>query len=325
MSERVLVTGGAGFLGSHLCRRLLDEGAEVICLDSFLTGSRAKVDALTASDRFELIEHDLTEPLDPDLRFTALMHLASPASPPAYLANPIHTLRVGSLGTFHALEAALRCDADFLITSTSEVYGDPEVHPQPESYHGNVSTTGPRSVYDESKRFAEAATMAYHRTHGLRTRIARIFNTYGPGMEAGDGRAIPEFVTRALAGEPVVVFGDGSQTRSFCYVDDMIEGLLALLRSDERLPVNLGNPDERSLLDVARLVIELIGSDSRIEFAPLPQDDPIVRRPDITRARELLGWEPRVGFREGLERTIEAFRREAAGSRTSAPSSPATP
>jgi dTDP-glucose 4,6-dehydratase len=325
MSERVLVTGGAGFLGSHLCRRLLDEGAEVICLDSFLTGSRAKIEPLAASDRFELIEHDLTEPLDADLRFTALMHLASPASPPAYLANPIHTLRVGSLGTFHALEAALRSDADFLITSTSEVYGDPEVHPQPESYHGNVSTTGPRSVYDESKRFAEAATMAYHRTHGLRTRIARIFNTYGPGMEAGDGRAIPEFVTRALAGEPVVVFGDGSQTRSFCYVDDMIEGLLALLRSGERFPVNLGNPDERSLLDVARLVIELSGSDSGIEFAPLPQDDPIVRRPDITRARELLGWEPRVGFREGLERTIEAFRRETAGHRSPAPSSPATP
>lgn len=310
MTERVLVTGGAGFVGSHLCRRLLEQGAEVISLDNFLTGRRSNVEPLVEDPRFRLLEHDLRRPVPLEEPISAILHLASPASPAAYLANPIATLEVGSLGTLHALELAARAGADFLLASTSEVYGDPEVSPQPESYRGNVSSTGPRSVYDESKRFAEAATMAFHRARGLRTRIARIFNCYGPGMAAGDGRAIPEFVRRALDGEPVVVFGDGSQTRSFCYVEDLVDGLLALLRSDERDPVNLGNPDERTLLEVARLVVRLCESDSPIRFAALPEDDPRSRRPDITRARTILGWEPRTGLEEGLARTISWFREE---------------
>jgi dTDP-glucose 4,6-dehydratase len=313
VTDRILVTGGAGFVGSHLCRRLLDRGAEVICLDNFLTGRRSNVDPLADDPRFRLVEHDLRRPIPLDDEISAVLHLASPASPAAYLANPIPTLEVGSLGTFHALELAARADADFLLASTSEVYGDPEVSPQPESYRGNVSSTGPRSVYDESKRFAEAATMAFHRARGLRTRIARIFNCFGPGMGVGDGRAIPEFVRRALDGEPVVVFGDGSQTRSFCYVDDMVEGLIALLRSNEPEPVNLGNPDERSLLEVARLVVRLTGSDSAILFDALPEDDPRSRCPDITRARTILGWEPRVGLEDGLVRTIDWFREGRSG------------
>jgi dTDP-glucose 4,6-dehydratase len=309
MTERVLVTGGAGFLGSHVCRRLLDEGAEVIALDNFLTGRRSNLDPLIGRPGSDLVEHDLTVPIDPDLVCDAVLHLASPASPPAYLAHPIATLRVGSLGTFHALDLALRNGATFLLASTSEVYGDPEVNPQPETYAGRVSTVGPRSVYDEAKRFAEAVTMAYHRAHGLRTRIARIFNTYGPGMDTGDGRAIPEFIRSALLGEPLLVHGDGSQTRSFCFVDDLVDGLLALLAADEPLPVNLGNPDERSILEVAELVIRLTGSDSAIRFGDRPTDDPAVRRPDITRAERLLGWRPRVDLEEGLTRTIEAWRR----------------
>jgi dTDP-glucose 4,6-dehydratase len=324
VTERVVVTGGAGFLGSHLCRRLLDVGAEVVCLDNFLTGRRVNVEPLLGHERFRLLEHDLSSPLDERLRCDEVLHLASAASPSAYLAHPIETLRVGSLGTFLALDLALRNNAGFLLASTSEVYGDPQVDPQPETYTGNVSTTGPRSVYDESKRFAEAATIAYRRTHGLRTRIARIFNTYGPGMGPDDGRAIPAFVSSALAGEPLVVHGDGSQTRSFCYVDDLVDGLVALLRADEPMPVNLGNPDERSVLDVAKLVIRLTGSPSTITFAPLPDDDPVVRRPDVTRARRVLGWTPRIDLEEGLTRTIAAFRRErssgaaaAVGSRAS--------
>jgi dTDP-glucose 4,6-dehydratase len=309
VTERALVTGGAGFLGSHVCRRLLDQGAQVIALDNFLTGRRSNLDPLLGRPGFEVIEHDLTDPIDPDLTFDAVLHLASPASPPAYLAHPIATLRVGSLGTFHALDAALRNGATFLLASTSEVYGDPEVNPQPESYAGRVSTVGPRSVYDEAKRFAEAATMAYRRAHGLGTRIARIFNTYGPGMDPGDGRAIPEFIRSALLGEPLLVHGDGSQTRSFCFVDDLVDGLLALLGVDEPLPVNLGNPDERSIREVAELVIRLTGSSSPIRLGARPTDDPGVRRPDITRAEQLLGWRPRVDLEEGLARTIEAARR----------------
>jgi dTDP-glucose 4,6-dehydratase len=308
VTDTVLVTGGAGFLGSHVCRRLLEDGNDVLCLDNFLTGRRTNVQALTEDPRFRLLEHDLRNPLPPfDEPISAVMHLASPASPAAYQANPIETLEVGSAGTLRVLELARRLDADLLLASTSEVYGDPEVSPQPESYRGNVSPIGPRSMYDEAKRFSEAATMAFHRTHGLRTRIARIFNCYGPGMSAGDGRAIPDFIRRALDGDPVVVFGDGSQTRSFCYVDDLVEGLLALLRSDEPQPVNIGNPDERSLLEVARLVVSLTGSDSPITFDALPEDDPRSRRPDITRARTILGWEPRTELEDGLARTIAWF------------------
>jgi dTDP-glucose 4,6-dehydratase len=317
VTDMVLVTGGAGFLGSHVCRRLLESGSRVLCLDNFLTGRRSNVEALTEDPRFRLVEHDLREPLPPfEESISTVMHLASPASPTAYQANPIETLEVGSVGTLHVLELARRLDADLLLASTSEVYGDPEVSPQPESYRGNVSPTGPRSMYDEAKRFSEAATMAFHRAHGLRTRIARIFNCYGPGMSARDGRAIPDFIRRALDGEPVVVFGDGSQTRSFCYVDDLVDGLLALLRSDESEPVNIGNPDERSLLEVARSVVSLSGSDSPITFEALPEDDPRSRRPDITRARTILGWEPRVELEEGLTRTIAWFRetRSAASS-----------
>jgi dTDP-glucose 4,6-dehydratase len=313
MTQRALVTGGGGFVGSHVCRRLLDDGVAVIALDNFITGRRSNLEPLLDRAGFELLEHDLTEPIDRNLDCDAVFHLASPASPPAYLAHPIATLRVGSLGTFHALDVALRNGAVFVLASTSEVYGDPEVNPQPETYAGRVSSVGPRSVYDEAKRFAEAATMAYQRAHGLRTRIARIFNTYGPGMEPGDGRAIPEFIGRALAGEPLVVHGDGTQTRSFCYVDDLVDGLVGLLGVDDPLPINLGNPDERSVLEVAELVIRLTGSPSGISFADRPTDDPTVRRPDISRAKSLLGWEPRVGLEEGLARTIEAARRLGTG------------
>jgi len=309
VTDTVLVTGGAGFLGSHVCRRLLEDGREVLCLDNFLTGRRANVDDLIEDPRFRLVEHDLRRPLPAfEGPISTIVHLASPASPAAYQANPIETLEVGSIGTLGVLELARGLDADLLLASTSEIYGDPEVSPQPESYRGNVSSTGPRSMYDEAKRFSEAATMAFHRTHGLRTRIARIFNCYGPGMTAGDGRAIPDFIWRALDGEPLLVFGDGSQTRSFCYVDDLVEGLLALLRTDHAEPVNIGNPDERTLLEVAKLVVSLAGSDSSIEFAPLPEDDPRTRRPDITTARTVLGWEPRVALEDGLGRTIEWFR-----------------
>jgi dTDP-glucose 4,6-dehydratase len=318
MSERVLITGGAGFLGSHLCDRFLNQGADVWCLDNYLTGSFANVAHLVEHPRFRLVEHDITTPYYPDAVPTAVLHLASPASPPAYLANPIHTLKVGGLGTLHALGIAKACGSVFLLASTSEVYGDPEVRPQPESYRGNVSTTGPRGVYDEGKRYAEALTMAYHRGHGVDTRILRIFNTYGPRLSPGDGRAVPNFISQALAGEPLTVYGDGSQTRSFCYVDDLVDGILALLGSGATKPINVGNPDERSILELAELVLEVTGSDSEILFEPLPVDDPRVRCPDITRARRLLGWAPKVGLEEGLARTVEWFRaNEAALGRSS--------
>ena len=326
MTERILVTGGAGFVGAHLCRRLLDDGAEVVCLDNFLTGVRSNISPLLDRSGFQLLEHDLREPVPWEGPLSAVLHLASPASPSAYLANPIQTLEVGSIGTLNVLELAARLDADLLLASTSEVYGDPEVSPQPESYRGNVSPTGPRSVYDEAKRFSEAATMAFRRARGVRTHIARIFNCYGPGMSPGDGRAIPDFIDRALDGRPVIVFGDGSQTRSFCYVDDLVDGLVALVRSDDPGPINLGNPDERSLLEIAELVVSLAGSDSRIEFGPLPEDDPRTRRPDITKARAVLGWEPRVELRDGLARTIAWFRemREEPAGSAEPPVSPAS-
>ena len=303
------MAGGAGFLGSHLCDRLAERGDTVVCLDDLSTGSAENVAHLVGSDRFRLIVADVSEKveLDDDARIDAVCHLASPASPPAYLARPLHTLAVGSEGTRRLLELARAHDARFLMASTSEVYGEPEVHPQDESYRGNVDPTGPRSVYDEAKRFAEAITMAMHRSYGLNVGIARIFNTYGPRLSPGDGRVVSNFVVQALRGDPLTVYGDGTQTRSFCFVDDQIAGLLALLGSSLTGPVNIGNPDERSMLELARLVLEVTGSHSDIVFRPLPTDDPTRRCPDITLARETLGWSPRVELRDGLERTIAYF------------------
>ena len=304
---RVLATGGAGFIGSHLSDFLLAEGHEIICMDNLLTGSVENV-AHIRSERFTFIKQDVTNyiylagPLD------YVLHFASPASPIDYLEHPIQTLKVGALGTHKALGLAKEKGAKFLLASTSEVYGDPLVHPQREDYWGNVNPIGPRGVYDEAKRFAEALTMAYHRTHGLDTRIVRIFNTYGPRMRIRDGRAIPNFIAQALAGEPVTVYGDGSQTRSFCYIDDLVEGITRLMRAGTSEPINLGNPDEMTLLDLAKRIIRLTGSSSSVVFSPLPQDDPKQRRPDISRARRVLGWEARVELDEGLRRTIEWFR-----------------
>ena len=308
MTDRVLITGGAGFVGSHLCEHFLGEGYEVECLDNFITGSAANVDHLRADVAFELTEHDITTPYLPAKAPDLVLHFASPASPPQYLANPIHTLKVGSLGAMHALGIAKATGARFVLASTSEIYGDPTVSPQPESYLGNVSTVGPRGVYDEAKRYSEALTMAYHRAHDVDTRIARIFNTYGPRLAPGDGRAIPNFISQALAGEPLTIYGDGSQTRSFCYIDDLVAGIAALIEKGGPDPVNLGNPDERTIAELAQLIIELTGSSSPIERRPLPADDPKVRCPDISRARELLGWSPKVALDEGLERTIDWFR-----------------
>jgi len=308
VTERVLITGGAGFIGSHLCDAFLARGAEVWALDNFLTGSRANIAHLVDSGSFHLVEHNIIEPFFPDFEPTHVLHLASPASPPQYLANPIHTLKVGGIGTMNALGIAKAAGARFLLASTSEIYGDPTVSPQPETYLGNVSSVGPRGVYDEAKRYAEAMTMSYRRAHAVDTRIVRIFNTYGPRLAPGDGRAIPNFVSQALAGEPLTIYGDGSQTRSFCYIDDLVRGLVALTDSNEPDPVNLGNPDERSIAELARLVLEVTGSDSKIEHRALPVDDPKVRCPDITRARTLLGWAPKVGLEDGLARTVEWFR-----------------
>jgi dTDP-glucose 4,6-dehydratase len=305
-----LVTGGAGFLGSHLCDRLLEDGYRVICVDSLETGSLQNVEHLRG-DQFRFINHDITEHLDVEEPIDFVYHLASPASPIDYLRLPLLTLKVGSQGTHNALGLAKWKRARFLLASTSEVYGDPLVHPQPETYWGNVNPIGPRGVYDEAKRYAEALTMAYHRQQGLDTCIVRIFNTYGPRMRPHDGRAIPTFIRQALAKEPLTVFGDGSQTRSFCYVDDLIRGLIALAGSGEHLPVNIGNPAEYTLLELARQVIEATGSSSEIVFEALPVDDPKVRQPDITRARQLLGWEPQVSLEEGLRRTLQASQRES--------------
>ena len=307
--SRVVVAGGAGFLGSHLCDRLIERGDSVVCLDDLSTGTRENVAHLQGHDRFSLIVTDVSEKvgLADAPKLDAVCNLASPASPPAYLARPLDTLSVGSEGTRRLLELARVHGARFLMASTSEVYGDPEVHPQVESYRGNVDPTGPRSVYDEAKRFAEALTMAMHRTHGVNVGIARIFNTYGPRLSPGDGRVVSNFIVQALRGEPLTVYGDGSQTRSLCFVEDEIEGLLALLDSSLVGPVNIGNPDEWSVLDLAHFVLEVTGSASDIVFEPLPIDDPTRRCPDITLARQELGWEPKIGLREGIERTIDYF------------------
>ena len=305
---RICVTGGAGFLGSHLCDRLLAENHEVIAIDNLLTGNPRNIAHLAAEKRFRFVRHDVSRFIFIDGPVDAVLHFASPASPIDYLELPIQTLKVGSLGTHNALGLAMSKRARFLLASTSEVYGDPLVHPQPETYWGNVNPIGPRGVYDEAKRFAEAMTMAYHRAHGVDTRIVRIFNTYGERMRPRDGRVVPALICQALAGEPLTVFGDGSQTRSFCYVSDLVEGIYRLLLSDETEPVNIGNPAELSVLDFARTIQRLTGTRSEIALKPLPIDDPKVRQPEIARARTKLGWEPKVPLEEGLARTIEYFR-----------------
>jgi dTDP-glucose 4,6-dehydratase len=305
---RVLVTGAAGFLGSHLCQRLLDEGHHVIGMDNFVTGRAQNMAALFENGGFHFVQHDVTNFVYVDGPLDAVMHFASPASPIDYLELPIQTLKVGSLGTHKTLGLAKAKGARYFLASTSEVYGDPLVNPQPESYWGNVNPVGPRGVYDEAKRFAEAMTMAYHRYHGLDVRIVRIFNTYGPAMRPHDGRVVSNFIRQALSGEPLTVYGDGSQTRSFCYVTDEIEGIYRLLMSDWVGPMNIGNPDEMTVIELAELVLELTESSSPIETRPLPQDDPQVRRPMIDRAKEVLDWTPQVPLRVGLEKTIDYFR-----------------
>jgi len=305
-----LITGGAGFLGSHLCDRLLDEGHRVICMDNFITGHPDNVAHLIGHPRFQLIEYDVTQYIYAEGPLDYVLHFASPASPIDYLKYPIQTLKVGALGTHKALGLAKSKDARFLLASTSEVYGDPLVHPQPETYWGNVNPVGQRGVYDEAKRFAEAMTMAYHRYHGIETRIVRIFNTFGPRMRLDDGRALPTFMSQALRNEPLTVFGDGSQTRSFQYVDDLIEGIVRLLQSDHVEPVNIGNPDEITILELAREIIDLTGSSSEIVYRPLPADDPKIRQPDITTARRELDWRPRIDRAEGLRRTLAYVRQK---------------
>jgi dTDP-glucose 4,6-dehydratase len=309
--KRAVVTGGAGFLGSHLCERLLAEGMSVVAIDNLITGKRENVAHLlegAGRKEFELRIHDVSKPIEVEGPVDYVLHFASPASPIDYLELPIQTLKVGSLGTHNSLGLAKAKRARYLLASTSETYGDPLVHPQPETYWGNVNPVGPRGVYDEAKRFAEAMTMAYHRVHGLETRIVRIFNTYGPRMRPNDGRVVPAFIQQSLLGEPLTVFGNGSQTRSFCYVDDLIEGIYRLLLSNEAEPVNIGNPREMTILEFAERIRALVGSDSAIDYRPLPVDDPKTRQPDIAKARRILGWEPQVPLETGLEKTIEYFR-----------------
>lgn len=307
---RTLITGGAGFIGSHLCERFLAEGHEVVCVDNLITGAAANIEPLSPNPRFTFIHHDVSRPLQLDGPIDQVLHFASPASPVDYLMYPIQTLKVGSLGTHNTLGLARAKGAKYLLASTSEVYGDPERHPQREDYWGHVNPIGVRGCYDESKRFAEAIVMAYHRTHKVDTRIIRIFNTYGPRMRLDDGRVLPNFMGQALRREPLTVYGDGSQTRSFCYVDDLVEGIVRLLRIEFHEPVNLGNPDEVTILQFAQEILALSGSSSEIVYKPLPQDDPKVRRPDISRARQLLGWEPKVGRHDGLRRTLEYFQKK---------------
>lgn len=305
---RFLVSGAAGFIGSHLCDRLIEDGHEVVAIDNFITGSNENLEHLEGHRRFQFYTHDITHPFIDHSSFDAVLHLASLASPKHYFAHPIETLESGSTGTRNMLEIARRDNARFLLTSTSECYGDPEVHPQVETYWGNVNPVGPRSCYDESKRYAEAMTMAYHRSHDVRTTIARIFNTYGPRMALDDGRVVPAFIDQALRGDPLSVYGDGNQTRSFCYVKDLVDGLMRLVLSEERYPVNLGNPREMTILEFAQHIRDAVNPSLPIDFHPLPQDDPKRRRPDITKARQVLGWEPRVQLEEGIRETIEYFR-----------------
>ena len=306
--KRVLITGGAGFLGSHLCDRFIKEGYEVIAMDNLITGDLNNIAHLMPLEQFQFYHHDVSKFIHIPGELDYILHFASPASPIDYLKIPIPTLKVGSLGTHNCLGLALAKNARMLIASTSEVYGDPLVHPQNEDYWGNVNPVGPRGVYDEAKRFQEAMTMAYHTYHNVETRIVRIFNTYGPRMRLNDGRALPAFIGQALRGEDITVFGDGSQTRSFCYVDDLVEGIYRLLFSDYVYPVNLGNPDEISILDFAKEIIELTGTDQKIVFKPLPKDDPKQRKPDITRAKEILDWSPQVSREEGLKITYDYFK-----------------
>lgn len=306
--KTVLITGGAGFLGSHLCDLFLARDFKVVAVDNFLTGSEKNIAHLATEPRFSLIRQDVSKHIDYADAVDYVLHFASPASPIDYLNHPIPTLKVGALGTHNALGLAKDKKAAFLLASTSEVYGDPLVHPQEESYWGNVNPIGPRGVYDEAKRFAEAITMAYHRYHGVNTKIVRIFNTYGERMRIEDGRAIPAFISQALRGEPLPVFGDGSQTRSFCHVSDLVRGLAALLMSDLNEPVNIGNPNEMTILELAKVILEMTRSQSKIDYKPLPVDDPKVRQPDITRAKTKLGWEPKVALRDGLVKTIDYFK-----------------
>jgi dTDP-glucose 4,6-dehydratase len=308
MKKRVLITGAAGFLGSHLCDKFIEKGFFVMAMDNLITGDLKNIEHLFKLENFEFYHHDVTKFVHVPGKLDYILHFASPASPIDYLKIPIQTLKVSSLGTHNLLGLAKEKNARILIASTSEVYGDPLVHPQSEDYYGNVSTIGPRGVYDEAKRFQESITMAYHRFHSLETRIARIFNTYGPRMRLNDGRVIPAFIGQALRGEDLTVFGDGLQTRSFCYVDDQVDGLYRLLLSDYSLPVNIGNPEEITILDFADEIIKLTGTNQKIVFKPLPQDDPLQREPDITRAREVLGWEPRVSREDGMKSTFNYFK-----------------
>jgi dTDP-glucose 4,6-dehydratase len=310
---RTLITGGGGFIGSHLCERFLADGHEVIAVDNFITGRPENVQHLRGDAHFTVLKHDISQPLTIDGPLDNILHFASPASPVDYLNFPIQTLKVGSLGTHNTLGLARAKGARYLLASTSEVYGDPEQHPQREDYWGNVNCVGLRGCYDEAKRFSEAIVMAYHRAHQINTHIVRIFNTYGERMRLDDGRVLPNFMGQALRGEPLTVYGNGSQTRSFCYVSDLVEGIARLLATEFHEPVNLGNPDEVSILEFAREILALSGSASKLVFHPLPQDDPKVRKPDITRARQLLGWEPTVVRHDGLKRTLDHFRRQVAG------------
>ena len=307
---RILVTGGAGFLGSHLCERLLHEGHDVIAMDNLVTGTTDNIAHLAGNPHFAFIKHDVTNYIYIKGDLDAILHFASPASPVDYLELPIQTLKVGSLGTHNALGLAMAKGARFLLASTSEVYGDPRVHPQPETYWGHVNPIGPRGVYDEAKRFAEAMTMAYHRSHGVQTRIVRIFNTYGPRMRINDGRVVPNFIKQALNGEPLTVYGEGAQTRSFCYVSDLVDGIYRLLLSDEVEPVNIGNPAEMTILDFAQVINDFTANAGGIKYEPLPVDDPKQRRPDITKARTILHWEPQVPLEEGMAKTIPWFAQQ---------------
>ncbi len=305
---RSLVSGGAGFLGSHLCDRLLEDGGEVVVVDNLSTGRSSNLAHLSGSGSFRLIEHDICEPLECPERFDLVFNLASPASPRDYLAAPVETLMAGAAGTRNMLDLALRDGAVFVHASTSEAYGDPQVHPQPESYWGNVNPVGPRAVYDESKRFAEALTMAYHRKHGVRTRLTRLFNVYGPRMKRSDGRVLPAFLDQLLRGEPLTVFGEGTQTRCFCYVSDAVDGIIRLAHSRETSPVNIGSPEELTVMELACLVQKVAGRNCGIRYEPLPQDDPKRRWPDIRKASRVLGWRPQVSLEEGIQRTLNAFR-----------------